>query len=188
MVAKQQPDASIWKHWVATCQTDTSNAAALISSCIANVRPHLFAWLALTTVFNTKPEVFALVLFLESLFARLKIMSAGAAQTLDSAASQAQARLQRLDRLSSQALSQFGTLLHLSKIKESGASDADAAVEGAQIRGAALSLASAVEGLLELVQEVKLDAALTLGTSAPSAAGIAASASGSESATSTEPR
>lgn len=88
----------------------------------------------------------------------------------DAAAAQAQVRLQRLDRLSSQALSQFGMLLHLSKIKESGASDADAAVEGAQIRGAALSLVAAVEGLLELVQEVKLDAALTLGTASREAA------------------
>lgn len=103
-------------------------------------------------------------------------MSAAPGPALDSAAVQAQARLQRLDRLSTQALSQFGTLLHLSKIKESGASDADAAVEGAQIRGAALSLASAVEGLLELVQEVKLDAALTLGASAPVAEGAAAGA------------
>ena len=82
-------------------------------------------------------------------------------------------RLQRLQRLTMAALSAQGCVLRAGAVgasraadRDAGASaaaavsDADAAVEGAAVRAAALALIAAVEGLLDLCAEVKLDAAL----------------------------
>ncbi len=92
--------------------------------------------------------------------------------TTAAALSEAKARLARLDKLSASALSHFGSILHGAKIQESSLStDADAAVEGAQLRGASLAMVTSIEALLELVQEVKLDAALSLASSDPPSAG-----------------
>ena len=83
---------------------------------------------------------------------------------------EARARLARLHRLSLAALSAQGFVLRAGAIGQSSgsggaltsASDADAAVEGAAVRAAALALIAAVEGLLDLCAEVKLDASLAL--------------------------
>ena len=82
------------------------------------------------------------------------------------ATAEASARLARLQRLSLAALSAHGCVLRAGAVGGAGAltstSDADAAVEGAAVRAAALALIAAVEGLLDLCAEVKLDAALAL--------------------------
>jgi len=81
--------------------------------------------------------------------------------TTPDALEEARVRLARLDRLTAATLSQFGSLVRLAKVDESTAAGAvDAAVDGARGRAAATSLAVAVEGLLALVEEVKVDAVL----------------------------
>jgi hypothetical protein len=81
--------------------------------------------------------------------------------TVHPAVAEADARLARLDRLAAAALSQYGAVLHLSKVRDTGiTSDADTSVEGAQVRAAALGLTAAVEGLADLVQELQVEAAL----------------------------
>jgi hypothetical protein len=83
------------------------------------------------------------------------------------AVAEADARLTRLDRLTAAALSQYGSVLHLSKVRDTGiTSDADASVEGAQVRAATLGLISAVEGLADLAQELQVEAALHMSAQA----------------------
>ena len=83
------------------------------------------------------------------------------------AAAEASARLSRLTRYSTAALSQLGAMLRAGAIQsDSLTSDADAAVEGAQMRAGAASLVASVEGLLALVLELKLDAAMAAAAAA----------------------
>jgi Surfeit locus protein 5 subunit 22 of Mediator complex len=83
------------------------------------------------------------------------------AATQDPAVIEAEERLARLDKLCIQLLSHQGSIVSLSKIRETGlTSDVDAAVEGAQINAAALGLINAAEGLFDLIKTLKLEAVL----------------------------
>ena len=90
------------------------------------------------------------------------------ADPVSAASAEASARLARLSRGTAAALSQLGAMLRSAAIQsDSLTSDADAAVEGAQMRAGAASLVASIESLLALVLELKLDAAM-MAAAAPS--------------------